>query len=93
MTIRFVSCGSMVVSSIADAKKALGRTWENKEAPAYLDAVRLVDDAIAGICRPEVAFQAFTLVAARQGMLKKRRPSAALTMFDNLWSANSSPPY
>ncbi|TIO73499.1 MAG: DUF982 domain-containing protein, partial [Mesorhizobium sp.] len=58
LTIRFVTGGSMVVSSIADARKALDGAWKNKEAPDYLAAARLVDDAMAGICRPAVAFDA-----------------------------------
>ncbi|TIN01633.1 MAG: DUF982 domain-containing protein, partial [Mesorhizobium sp.] len=49
----------MMVSSIADAKKALGRKWKSKDSPAYRKAVRLVEDATNGICRPAIAFAAF----------------------------------
>ena len=92
VTIRFENCGSMVVSNIADAKKALGRTWKNKEDAAYLEAVRLVDAAMAGLCRPAVALAAFRQVAARQNMLKTSDPSAALAMLDALWFGSGTPP-
>ncbi|TPL40205.1 DUF982 domain-containing protein [Mesorhizobium sp. B2-4-6] len=92
LTIRFVSGGTMVVTTVAEAKKALGGTWKNKEAPAYLEAARLVDDAIAGTCRPAIAFAAFKKVAAQQGLLRPAQPSAALTMLDQLWSRSKTPP-
>ncbi len=91
LTIRFVNGGTMVVASIADARKALGGTWKNKEAPAYLEAVSLMDNAVAGICRPAVAFAAFTKAAAEQGLLKSTGPSAALTMLDDLWKDGNVP--
>lgn len=92
LTIRFVSGGTMVVTTIADAKKALAGTWKNKEAPAYREAARLVDDAMAGICRPAIAFAAFKKVAAQQGLLKPASPSAALTMLDRLWRDGEGSP-
>ncbi|MGX5805042.1 DUF982 domain-containing protein [Bradyrhizobium sp. Arg314] len=92
LTIRFVNGGTMVVTTVAEAKTALAGTWKNKEAPDYLEAVRLVDDAIAGICRPAIAFAAFKKAAAQQGLLKPARPSAALTMLDELWSRFKAPP-
>ncbi|AZO28518.1 MULTISPECIES: DUF982 domain-containing protein [unclassified Mesorhizobium] len=92
LTIRFVNGGSMVVSSIADARKALDGTWKNKEAPDYLAAARLVDDAIAGICRPAVAFAAFKKAAAQQGLLRSANPSAALSMFDQISSRDRKKP-
>ncbi|MDX8452853.1 DUF982 domain-containing protein [Mesorhizobium sp. VK9D] len=92
LTIRFVNGGTMVVTTVAEAKTALAGTWKNKEAADYLEAVRLVDDAIAGICRPAIAFAAFKKAAAQQGLLKPARPSAALTMLDELWSRFKAPP-
>lgn len=92
LTIRFISGGTMVVTTVAEAKKALAGTWKNKEAPAYLEAARLVDDAVAGTCRPAVAFAAFKKAAAQQGLLKPDTPSAALTMLDELWSRTKAPP-
>ncbi|RWD95042.1 DUF982 domain-containing protein [Mesorhizobium sp.] len=92
LTIRFVSGGTMVVSSIADAKKALGGEWKDKKAPDYLAAARLVDDAMAGICRPAVAFAAFKKAAAQQGLLRSADPSAALSMLDALWSRDGKSP-
>jgi len=86
VTIKFVDGGTMVVSSIAGAKKALGGRWKNKEAMAYGAAVRLVDDALSGICRPAVAFAAFKEAAKEQGLLKPANTSAALAMLDKLWS-------
>ncbi|BCG95425.1 DUF982 domain-containing protein [Mesorhizobium sp. 131-2-1] len=91
VTIRFANGGSMVVSSIADAKKALGGSWKDKDAPAYVAAVRLVDDALEGICRPAVAFAAFKKAATEQGLLKPVAPSAALAMLDQLWSPGRKP--
>jgi len=88
VTIRFANGGSMLVSSIADAKKALNGAWKDKEAPDYLAAARLVDDAVAGICRPAVAFAAFKRAAARQGLLRPADPSAALSMLDALSSSD-----
>ncbi|RUW44962.1 DUF982 domain-containing protein [Mesorhizobium sp. M1A.F.Ca.ET.072.01.1.1] len=92
LTIRFVTGGSMVVSSIADARKALDGAWKNKEAPDYVAAARLVNDAMAGICRPAVAFDAFKQAAARQGLLRTAHPSAALSMLDALWSGDDQGP-
>jgi hypothetical protein len=86
LTIRFSDGSSMVISSVADAKKALGGKWKNEQATAYLAAVRLIDDAQSGICRPAIAFAAFKKAAAEQGLLKPAKPSAALTMLDQLWS-------
>lgn len=92
LTIRFVNGGSMVVTTVAEAKKALAGSWKNKDAPAYVEAARLVDDAIAGTCRPAIAFAAFKKVALQQGLLKQARPSAALTMLDTLWTRSKTPP-
>jgi len=86
ITIKFVDGGTMLVSSIANAKKALGGRWKNKEAIAYTTAVRLVDDALNGTCRPATAFAAFKKAATEQGLLKPAKPSAALAMLDELWS-------
>ena len=92
LTIRFVNGGSMVVTTVAEAKKALAGSWKNKDAPAYVEAARLVDDAIAGTCRPAIAFAAFKKVALQQGLWKQARPSAALTMLDTLWTRSKTPP-
>lgn len=92
LTIRFVSGGTMVVASIADARKALDGSWKNKDAPAYLKAARLVDDAMTGICRPAIAFAAFKKAAVEQGLLKPASPSAALTMLDQLSRDGKVPP-
>ncbi|MBA1143151.1 DUF982 domain-containing protein [Mesorhizobium neociceri] len=90
LTIKFVDCSSMTVSSIADARKALGGTWKNKEAAAYKAAVRLVDDALNGTCRPDIAFAAFKNAAAQQGLLKPSKPSAALSILDELASPDGA---
>jgi hypothetical protein len=92
LTIRFANGGSTVVSSIADAKKALGGTWKDKDSPDYLAAARLVDDAMAGICRPAIAFAAFKKAAEQQGLLRPAGPSAALTMLDQLSRGGKGPP-
>jgi hypothetical protein len=92
LTIHFVNGGTMVVSSIADAKKALGRAWKNKDAPAYLKAARLVEDAGEGICRPAIAFAAFKKAAAEQGLLEDSGPSIALSILDQLSSGDHKGP-
>lgn len=86
LTIKFVDGDSMVVSSIADARKALDGKWANKQAAPYTAAVRLVDDALNGICRPAIAFDAFAKAALEQGLLKPAKPSSALAMLDELCS-------
>jgi hypothetical protein len=92
LTVHFVDGGTMVVCSIADARKALGRAWKNTDAPAYLKTTRLVEDAANGICRPAIAFAAFKKAAAEQGLLEPAGPSAALSMFDQLWSSDRNGP-
>jgi hypothetical protein len=92
LTIHFVNGGTMVVSSIADAKKALGQKWRNKDAPAYLKAARLVEDAGKGICRPAIAFAAFKKAAAEQGLLEHSEPSVALCILDQLSSGDGKGP-
>ncbi|MDX8528956.1 DUF982 domain-containing protein [Mesorhizobium sp. MSK_1335] len=91
LTVHFANGGKMVVSSIADAKKALGGTWKSKDSAAYLKAARLVDDATKGICRPAIAFAAFKKVATEQGLLEQAGPSAALSMFDQITSGKGPP--
>ena len=86
LTIKFVDGSAMTVSSIADARTALGGTWKNKEAAAYKAAARLAADALDGICRPDIAFAAFKNAAAQQGLLKPAKPSAALARLDELSS-------
>ncbi|MER8434770.1 DUF982 domain-containing protein [Mesorhizobium caraganae] len=88
LTIKFVDGSTMTVSSIADANRALDGKWKNKDAQAYKAAVRLVDDALNGICRPAIAFAAFKNAADQQGLLKPAKPSAALAMLDELASLN-----
>ncbi|OHV87346.1 DUF982 domain-containing protein [Mesorhizobium sp. ORS 3428] len=92
LTIHFIDGGTMAVSSIADARAALGRTWQSKDSPAYLKATRLVEDATNGICRPAIAFAAFKKAAAEQGLLEHAGPSAALSMFDQLSSRDGKRP-
>jgi len=91
LTIRFADGATMLVASIADAKKALGGIWKNKDARDYLAAVRLVDDAMEGTCRPAVAFAAFKKAAAGQGLLEPHKPSAALKMLDQLSRDGKAP--
>ncbi|MET3594500.1 hypothetical protein ABID26_003908 [Mesorhizobium shonense] len=84
----FVGGGTMVVASIIDAKKALGGRRKSKDVPSFARAARLVDDAVAGICRPAIAFAAFKKAAAEQGLLEPAGPSTALSMLDQLWSGD-----
>ncbi len=76
----------MMVSSIADAQKALACQWRNKEAATYNDAARLLSAAKDGVCKPGVAFEAFRIAAHKQGLLQPTRPSSALGRLDELTS-------
>ncbi|OWK21174.1 DUF982 domain-containing protein [Mesorhizobium amorphae] len=84
--LTFVDGTTMVVSSITDAEKALAKQWRNKEAIDYVEAVRLLAGAKRGICKPEVAFDAFKLAALKQRLVQPRKSSAALSILDDLVS-------
>lgn len=76
----------MMVSSIADAQKALACQWRNKEAATYNEAARLLSAARDGVCKPEAAFEAFKEAAHKQGLIQPTKPSSALGRLDKLIS-------
>ena len=86
LTIRLVDGTTIVVSSIGDAQKALTGRWRNKEAKTYKEAVRLLEAAEDGVCKPAVAFEAFEVAAHEQGLLQPAKPCSALAMLDDLTS-------
>jgi hypothetical protein len=70
---------AVVVSSIADAAKALEQPWPKMNKPARLKAIRLITECIAGHCSQQAAFDAFKS-AAREQRLLGRRPSGGRTL-------------
>ena len=82
--VTFVDGSTMVVSSIADAQRALARQWRNKSAAEYAEAVRLLGEASSGSCKPAVAFEAFVRGALTQRRIEPRQGSAALHILDSL---------
>ncbi|PWJ86929.1 uncharacterized protein DUF982 [Mesorhizobium loti] len=84
LNIRFVDGTTMVVSSIADAQKALACQWRNKEAATYNEAARLLSAAKEGVCKPAVAFAVFENAAQTQGLLQPAKPSSALGLLDDI---------
>jgi hypothetical protein len=86
LNIRFVDGTTMVVSSIAEAERALASQWRNKEAATYREAVRLLAAATGGVCKPAVAFDAFKNAAHKRGLLQSTKPRSALGMLDDLMS-------
>ncbi|WP_348632951.1 DUF982 domain-containing protein [Mesorhizobium sp. M00.F.Ca.ET.216.01.1.1] len=84
LKITFLDGHSMLVSSLCDAEKALAGEWRSKEADVYKNAERLIAAAKEGVCKPEVAFDAFKKAARRQRLLHPTKRSSALRMLDNL---------
>jgi hypothetical protein len=84
LPIRFLDARSMVVSTIADARKALDGKWCNKEAASYKRAAHLLAAAQDGTCKPAVALAAFERAARDQGLLQAKDRSAGLRALDKL---------
>jgi hypothetical protein len=74
----------MVVASIADAETALQQPWPLMEKPSRLEAIRMIEECLAGHCSPQAAFAAFKAAASEQGLLKRKRPSVGLKKFDGV---------
>ncbi|RWQ41982.1 MAG: DUF982 domain-containing protein [Mesorhizobium sp.] len=74
----------MVVASIADAETALQQPWPLMEKPSRLEAIRMIEECLAGHCNHQAAFAAFKAAASEQGLLKRKRPSVGLKKFDGV---------
>ncbi|MCF6113615.1 DUF982 domain-containing protein [Mesorhizobium muleiense] len=75
---------SMAIASIADAAKALQQPWPFMDKPSRLEAIRIIDECLAGHCTHQTAFAAFEAAASEQGLLKQKPPSVGLRKFDGV---------
>ncbi|WP_421917060.1 DUF982 domain-containing protein [Mesorhizobium sp.] len=91
LTLRFIDARSMVVSSLADARRALEGRWCNKEARSYKTAARLLAAAESGACRPAVAWSAFERAAREQGLLRATERPGGLRALDKLAASLFAP--
>ena len=71
-TIRFHSGAQIPVFNVADAAQALADwRWSGKGGAVHSEAVRLVDEALAGYCKVQVALAAVRKAADDAGILEK----------------------
>ncbi|WP_301555179.1 DUF982 domain-containing protein [Mesorhizobium ventifaucium] len=75
---------SMAIASIADAAKALQQPWPSMDKPSRLEAIRMIEECLAGHCSHQAAFAAFEAAASEQGLLRQKPPSAGLRKFDGV---------
>ncbi len=75
---------SMVVASIADAANALQQQWPSMDKQSRLEAIRRLEECLAGHCSHQAAFAAFEAAASEQGLLKQKPPSVGLRKFDGV---------
>ncbi|MER9270489.1 DUF982 domain-containing protein [Mesorhizobium sp. M0643] len=61
-----------MVASIADAAKVLQQPWPKIAKPSRLNAIRMIEECLAGHCSQQAAFDAFKAAATEQGLLQKR---------------------
>ncbi|RWO78190.1 DUF982 domain-containing protein [Mesorhizobium sp.] len=74
----------IVVASIPEAAKALQQPWPFIDRPSRLEAIRMIEECLAGHCTQKAAFDAFKAAASEQGLLKRRPPSVGLRKFDGV---------
>ena len=71
-TIRFHSGIQIPVFNVADAAQALADLrWPGKGSAVHSEAVRMVDEALAGYCKVQVALAAVRKAADDAGILDK----------------------
>ena len=71
-TIRFHSGAQFPVFNVTDAAKALADLrWPGKGSAVHSEAVRMVDEALAGYCKVHVALDAVRKAAGDAGILDK----------------------
>ncbi|TIL39061.1 MAG: DUF982 domain-containing protein [Mesorhizobium sp.] len=75
---------AMAIASIADAAKALKQPWPSMDKPSRLEAIRMIEECLAGHCSHQAAFAAFEAAASEQGLLDQKPPSAGLRKFDGV---------
>ncbi|RWM87471.1 MAG: DUF982 domain-containing protein [Mesorhizobium sp.] len=75
---------SMLVASIPDAAEALRLPWPFMDKPSRLEAIRMIEECLAGHCTQQAAFEAFKAAASEQGLLKRKPPSVGLRQFDGV---------
>ncbi len=75
---------SMLVASIPDVETALQQPWPFMDKPSRLEAIRMVEECLAGHCTQQAAFDAFKAAASEQGVLKRKLPSVGLRKFDGV---------
>ncbi|RWO85971.1 DUF982 domain-containing protein [Mesorhizobium sp.] len=80
----FLNHRPMVVASIADAAKALQQPWPFMDKPSRLEAIRMIEECLAGHCSHQAAFAAFEAAATEQGLHKQKPPSEGLKKFDEV---------
>ncbi|RWP54418.1 DUF982 domain-containing protein [Mesorhizobium sp.] len=74
----------ILVASIPDAAKALQQPWPFMDKPSRLEAIRMIEECLAGHCTQQAAFDAFRTAASEQGLLKRKPPSEGLRQFDGV---------
>ncbi|TJW38728.1 MAG: DUF982 domain-containing protein [Mesorhizobium sp.] len=74
----------IVVASIPEAANALQQPWPFMDKPSRLEAIRMIEECLAGHCTQQAAFDAFKAAASEQGLLKRKPPSAGLRKFDGV---------
>ncbi|MGX8008870.1 DUF982 domain-containing protein [Mesorhizobium sp. ORM8.1] len=84
LTVGFLGRRPVVVATVADAAATLDLNWPDPRNPAYLRAAELLGKAQAGVCQPRVAFEAYRIAVARQGLLMDSSRSSALQVLDSL---------
>jgi Protein of unknown function (DUF982) len=75
---------SMLIASIPDAETALQQPWPFMDKPCRLEAIRMIEECLAGHCTQQAAFDAFKAAASEQGLLKRKHPSIGLRKFDGV---------
>ena len=75
---------SMLIASIPDAETALQQPWPFMDKPSRLEAIRMIEECLAGHCTQQAAFDAFKAAASEQGLLKRKPPSEGLRQFDGV---------
>ncbi|MET3577505.1 DUF982 domain-containing protein [Mesorhizobium sp. M0988] len=74
----------MVVASIAAAAKALQQPWPSMDKPSRLEAIRMIEECLAGHCSHQAAYAAFEAAASEQGLLERKPPSVGLKRLDRV---------
>ncbi|WP_254019653.1 DUF982 domain-containing protein [Mesorhizobium escarrei] len=63
----------IVVASIPEAAKALQQPWPFMDKPSRLEAIRMIEECLAGHCTQQAAFAALKAAASEQGFSSRSR--------------------